>query len=201
MTRIGPACAFAAVLFCAAAPAQPEEKSITPAVQAELEKLKLEIAKWASDKAVVAAVQEHNKKGPIAGMTNDEWKKLRRRAPEVVAFQTNAVAKLLQAKVESTKGLVTELFLNGAKGEKVAFLEKTTSYIHAGSAKFDVSFTKGTSWQGKQEFDESSQTYQVQLSVPVVVPPAKEGEKATVVGVLVVGVNLGKLEPAPAPGK
>ena len=80
-----------------------------------------------------------------------------------------------------------EAFLNGALGEKVAFVEKTTSYIHKGQAKFDVPYTTGKTWQGSPEFDESSQTYAIQISVPVLV----DGRPA---GALVVGVNLTHLE-------
>ncbi len=53
--------------------------------------------------------------------------------------------------------------------------------------KFDVPFSSGKSWQGQPEFDESSQTHQIQVSVPVL-----SGAKP--VGVLVVGVSLTKLE-------
>ena len=44
----------------------------------------------------------------------------------------------------------------------------------------------GKAWQGKPEFDESSQIYAIQLSVPVLA----EGKP---IGVLVVGVNLEKI--------
>jgi hypothetical protein len=69
----------------------------------------------------------------------------------------------------------------------VAFVEKTTSYIHVGSAKFDVPFGTGKSWQGKPEFDESSQTYAVQVAVPILA----DGKT---IGVLVAGINLSHLE-------
>jgi hypothetical protein len=69
----------------------------------------------------------------------------------------------------------------------VAFVEKTSSYIHKGQPKFDVPFGSGKVWQGQPEFDESSQTHQLQVSVPVL-----SGGKA--VGVLVVGLNLTTLE-------
>jgi hypothetical protein len=83
--------------------------------------------------------------------------------------------------------MFNEAFLNAAQGEKVAFVEKTTSYLHKGQQKFDVPFTTGNAWQGKAEFDESSQTYAIQISVPVMA----EGKP---VGALVVGVNLTHLE-------
>lgn len=160
---------------------------ITPAIQAELEKQKAVVAKWAASPAIVSAVAEQNRKGPIAGMDNAKWKVTRRTDPMVTGFQSNAAGQFLKARLAESQGAVSEAFLNAAQGEKVAFYEKTTSYIHRGSSKFDVPFNTGKSWQGKPEFDESSQTYAIQISVPVLA----EGKT---IGALVVGVNLSYLE-------
>jgi hypothetical protein len=160
---------------------------MTPAVQGELDKQKVIVAAWAAEPAVVAAVKEQNTKGPLDGMDNAKWKTTRRSDPAVKAFQSNAAGQLLKTRVEASGGAVAEAFLNAAKGEKVAFVEKTTSYIHVGQAKFDAPFSSGRAWQGKPEFDESTQAYAIQISVPVL-----DGGKP--VGVLVVGVNLMHLE-------
>jgi hypothetical protein len=162
---------------------------ITPAVQAELDREKTVVAGWAADPVIVKAVQEQNRKGPIAGMDNAKWKGMRRSDPLVKQFQKNAAGRFLQAMMRGSKGAVTEAFLNGAKGEKVAFAEKTTSYIHAGAAKHDVPFTTGKPWQGKPEFDESSQTYAIQVSVPVMA-------HGRPIGSLVVGVSLSHFKSA-----
>ena len=69
--------------------------------------------------------------------------------------------------------------------------------------RFDQPFQKLQTWQGKPEFDESSQAYAVQVSVPVLDP--KNPKQA--IGVLVVGINLTQVAspkppaPAPAPAK
>jgi hypothetical protein len=160
---------------------------MTAAVQAELDKQKTIVAGWAANPAVVNAVVEQNRKGPIAGMDNPTWKVTRRSDPVVTAFQNNPAGQFLKAQLEEHKVKFSEAFLNGALGEKVAFVEKTTSYIHKGQAKFDVPFTTSKPWQGAPEFDESSQTYAVQISVPVLA-------EARPIGVLVVGVNLSHLE-------
>ena len=160
---------------------------MTPAVQAELDKQKTTVASWAANPVIVNAVVEQNRKGPIAGMDNAKWKVTRRSDPVVTAFQTNSAGQFLRAKLEESRGAITEAFLSGAQGEKVAFAEKTSWYIHKGMPKFDVPFTTGKAWQGKAEFDESSQTYAIQVSVPVL----QEGRP---IGALVVGVNLSYLE-------
>ena len=94
---------------------------------------------------------------------------------------------LLKAKLDAGQNIYSEAFLSAAGGEKVAFVEKTSSYIHKGAPKFNVPFTTGVGWQGAPEFDESSQTYAIQLSVPV-------NADGKAIGVLVVGLSLSQLE-------
>ncbi len=99
----------------------------------------------------------------------------------------NQAGRLLKKKLREGVGVYAEAFVSAAQGEKVAFVEKTTSYIHKGAAKFDVPFQTGKPWQGAPELDDSSQMYTVQISVPVV-----DADKR--IGVLVVGVNVSHLE-------
>jgi hypothetical protein len=160
---------------------------MTPAVQTELDKQKTVVATWAAHPTVVAAVVEQNRRGPIVGMDNPKWKITRRSEPVVTGLQTNAAGQYLKSQLDENKGKFNEAFLSASLGEKVAFVEKTTSYIHKGQPKFDVPFTTSKAWQGAPEFDESSQTYAIQISVPVMV-------EARPIGVLVVGVNLSHLE-------
>ena len=160
---------------------------MTAGVQVELDKQKGIVASWAASPVIVGAVLEQNRRGPIAGMDNAKWKVTRQSDPMVTAFQSNQAGQFLKTKLVESQGAVSEAFLNAARGEKVAFAEKTTSYIHKGAAKFDVPFNTGKAWQGEAEFDESSQTYAIQVSVPVLA----EGKP---IGALVVGVNLSYLE-------
>jgi hypothetical protein len=150
---------------------------MTPAVQKEIDRQVEVVKSWAADPVLVKAVAAQNEKGPIADMDN---------TPIVKGFQATEAGQWLRAKAAASNDVVSEAFLNGARGEKVAFIEKTTSYIHKGSAKFDVPFDSGKAWQGKFEFDESSQVHQVQVSVPVV-------SAGKPIGVLVVGLNVTKL--------
>ena len=174
------------VMVLIAAPAYADFE-MTPAIQAELDKQKTDTASWAANPVIVNSVLEQNRKGPIEGMDKAKWKVTRRSDPVVTALQSNPAGRFLKTKLDDTRGAISEAFLNAARGEKVAFVEKTTSYVHIGQAKFDVPFNTGKAWQGKAEFDESSQTYAIQLSVPVL----HEGKP---IGALVVGVNLSYLE-------
>ncbi|MCP5159866.1 MAG: hypothetical protein H6975_10725 [Gammaproteobacteria bacterium] len=159
---------------------------VTPAIQKELDQLTEMLKGWAADPVIVNAVIAQNQKGPIIDMDNAKWKSVRRSDALIKAFQSNDAGQWLKQKLDESQNLYSEAFLNASQGEKVAFVAKTSSYLHRGSAKFDRPFTSGQSWQGEPEFDESSQTHQIQISVPVLV----DGKPT---GVLVVGVNLTQL--------
>jgi len=175
------------VLMCICAPAFSGEYQLREKIQNELNKRKIEISAWVTDALIIKAVNEQNAKGPIVGMDNPTWKLAKRTDPVVAAFRTCAAGQFLKDKIHSEGSAFSEAFLNGAQGEKVAFVEKTSSYIHKGCPKFDVPFQEKTVWQGLPEYDESTQTYAIQISVPVL-------EHGKPIGVLVVGVNLSHLE-------
>jgi hypothetical protein len=160
---------------------------VTPAMQQEVDK-QIEAAKgWAAHPVVVDAVLDQNKKGPIPGMDNPVWKTTPDIEAVVQAFVNNQAAGFLKQRIGETNGICTGAFLNAAQGEKVAFTEKTGSYIHKGSAKFDVPFTTGKTWQGPPELDDSGKVYEIQVAVPVL----WEGKP---VGTLVVEINATKVE-------
>ena len=142
---------------------------------------------WAASPVVVQAVLAQNTKGPIPGMDNAKWKTVPESDSIVRGFMNNDAANFLKEELAKTDGVCTGAFLNAAQGEKVAFNEKTGSYIHKGSAKFDVPFTTGKSWQGPAELDDSGKVYEIQVSVPVL----SEGKP---VGALVVEINGTRLE-------
>jgi len=159
---------------------------LTPEQQAALDAQKKVIAKWAAASLLVSAVKAQNAEGPIPGMNNAVWAALKPGNPIVTAFEKNAAGVWLAKKLKKAKGLFSEAFLSAARGEKVAFVAKPTSYIHAGTPKFDVPMT-GKPWQGEPALDQSSNVYSVQISTPVM-----DGGKP--IGVLVVGVAVDKLK-------
>ncbi len=142
---------------------------------------------WAASPVVVDAVIAQNKKGPIPGMDNAKWKTVPESDAIVQGFINNEAGKFLKEELAKTDGICTGAFLNAAQGEKVAFTDKTGSYIHKGSAKFDVPITTGRSWQGPAELDDSGKVYEVQVAVPVL----SEGKN---IGVLIVEINGTKIE-------
>lgn len=137
------------------------------------------------DPQVVAAVKAYNTAPPAEAraMTNEKWKTLQVLDPYVRSFSRNALAEYLKTKRD---GAVSELFVSGADGGKVAFLAKTTNWTHQTSAKHTVPMA-GKTWFGPVEVDESTGQQQVQVAVPVL-----DGAKP--VGSLVVGLSIAKLK-------
>lgn len=142
---------------------------------------------WAASPVLVEAVLAQNKKGPIPGMDNAKWKTVPESDAIVQGFINNEAAKFFKEELAKTDGICTGAFLNAAQGEKVAFTDKTGSYIHKGSGKFDVPFNTGKAWQGPPGLDDSGKVYEVQIAVPVL----SEGKA---IGVLIVEINATKLE-------
>jgi hypothetical protein len=102
--------------------------------------------------------------------------------PFVRSLTKNPAAEVLKAK----KGeVVSEAFVSGADGGKVAFLGKPTNWSHKGKPKHEQPLS-GKTWQGPVEIDESSGLQQVQVAVPVV-------DSGKPIGSLVVGLSIGKL--------
>ena len=160
---------------------------VTPAIQEKITQQVWLAAGWTGSQPIVNAVLAQNQKGPIPGMDNAKWKTVPESDPIVQGFINNDAAKFLKEELAKTDGICTGAFLNAAQGEKVAFTEKTGSYIHKGSAKFDTPFTTGKSWQGPAELDDSGKVYEIQVSVPVLA----EGKP---IGVLVVEINATRVE-------
>jgi hypothetical protein len=160
-------------------------EDLNPALQAKLDAKLTVVQTWAADTVILNAVKTHNAStsAEAAAMTQDKWKAASVMDPFVRSFTKNTAAEFLKGK--RTKS-VSEVFLSGADGTKVAFLAKTTNWSHKGKAKHDVPMS-GKTWQGPVEVDESTGLKQVQISTPVL-----DGDKP--IGSLVVGFSISNLE-------
>jgi hypothetical protein len=170
--------ALAAAFTCCA-------EGLEPATQAKVDaKIKV-VQDWAADAAIVTAVKAHNASaaGEVPGMTQEKWKEASVMDPVIRGFTKNPAAEFLKSKRTAA---VSEAFVSGADGLKVAFLAKTSNWSHKGKPKHDVPMS-GKTWQGPVEVDESTGQQQVQVAVPVM-----DGDKP--IGSLVVGLSISKLE-------
>lgn len=157
------------------------------ALKAKLDGKFKEVKAWASDAAIVKAVTDYNA-APSADakeMTQDKWKGLNILNPFIKSLSKNSAADFLRSK-QAADPSVSEAFVSGADGTKVAFLGKTSGWSHKGKAKHDNPMA-GKDWTGAVETDESTGVQQIQISVPVL-----SGGKP--IGSLVVGFAISKLK-------
>jgi hypothetical protein len=157
---------------------------LTAETQAKINaKLKI-FQEWGKDARIVDAVKVYNvsPSAEAKAMTNEKWKTLTILNPFVRSLIRNDLGEYLKSLKTDA---ISELFISGADGGKVAFLTQPTNWNHTGKEKHDAPMN-GKTWQGKLEMDESTGAQQLQVSVPVLA-----GEKP--IGSIVVGLNLSKL--------
>ncbi len=157
-------------------------EALSAEAKAKIEAKLTVLKAWGSEATLVKAVKEAESNQAAKDMTQDKWKSLTVIDPIVRGFTTSPAAAWIKSKRD---GSVTEVFISNAKGIKVAFLTKPTSWSHKGKPKHDVPMT-GKTWIGEAEIDESTGQKQVQASFPVL-------EDGKPIGSIVVGFALFKL--------
>ena len=181
-----------AALF-AAAPALAAD-DFTPALQAYMAS---DIASWAADPALVAAITAQNAatggydQAKIDAL-DQEWQAAVGAGDNalVTGVLTGPAADFLRAKVADSGGKITEAFVTDAKGLNVAASDPTSDYWQGDEDKFSKTFSVGADavFLGEVEQDESTQTYQSQVSITVVDPAT-----GSPIGSITAGVDLSML--------
>lgn len=144
------------------------------------------LRKYASDAFIINEVKKAN----TQKLGLDEIKKLdsewisQAESEFVDNVLESDVSRFLRRKVLSNKLLYTEAFLCDAKGGTVGTYPRTSDYWQGDEGKFTECFKGGDGevFVGPLEFDKSTSSHSVQVSVPV-----KDDGKT--IGVLVVGLR------------
>ncbi len=155
--------------------------------------LESEIMTWAQDQVLLDAIRSQN--AETAGLSQEEidtldaaWQEQIGLAdrPTITPIIENPASDFLRDRVAEAGGTITEVFIMDSRGLNVAASDVTSDYWQGDEAKFSETFPRGAGAAhfGEVEFDESSQTYQSQISIPVVDPSSN-----TVLGAMTVGVN------------
>ncbi len=174
--------ALAAVLgFTVTSFAQAPSGELKAKVEAKVKQLQ----SWSVAPEMVAAVKTHNTNlaAEAKAMTNEKWKTLSIMDPFVRSFTKNPLGVALKARKDD---VVSECFVSGADGTKVAFLSKPTWWSHADKDKHKVPMA-GRTWIGPVEVDESTGQQEVQVGLPVL-----DGGKP--IGSVVFGLAVSKLQ-------
>jgi hypothetical protein len=188
MTRLLPSALVAAALGGAAAlPAAADE--FTAAMQAFYE---AELAALAQDPVLAGAIAAQNAR--TSGLPQSEidaldsaWRAEVGAAdtPTITPVLENDAAAMLRERVAASGGTITEIFAVDERGLNVAASAVTSDYWQGDEAKFTETFPVGAGAVhfGEVEFDESTQTFQGQISFTVSDPATGAPIGAVTVGV------------------
>ena len=154
-----------------------------------------EIKGLVSDATIVAAIKAQNE--AHASLTESKILELDKQwraetsesaRPLIDSKLGTDASKHLSGVKESKQGLFTEIFVMDNKGLNVALSDVTSDYWQGDEAKWKKTYMAGPNSLhiSDVELDESTQTYQAQVSVPIV-------ENGKVIGAATFGVNVDEL--------
>ena len=149
------------------------------------------LVKHGVDPVVIDAVKAENAKGKTLDQIkqmDEKWRAHAGIANYMQAMMDSACGKHI-AGIQGSAPYYAEIFVMDNQGANVAMTDKTSDYWQGDEAKFKKSFANGTGavFIDDVEFDDSTQAYLVQVSVPV-----KEG--TTVIGAITFGIDIDKIE-------
>ncbi|MCD7061459.1 hypothetical protein [Pelagibacterium xiamenense] len=193
----GQAAILAGITLVAIAPSMAEEHEFT---QELLELGRSELAAIVREPVVIDAVRTQNARTGTLPQTEIDALDTQWRAeidagsgaqPLITETMSNAASQYLASVQDGTEGVYTEMFVMDAVGLNVAQSTVTSDYWQGDEAKWQDSFGQGADaiHVSEIEYDESSQVFQSQVSLPVVDP-----DTGAPIGAITVGINLWYLE-------
>lgn len=156
-----------------------------------------EVRLWIKDPAIVDAVKAQNLKHAALTQADIDALDKKWRAetgassqPMIKAVMSNGLSKFLKTKKDGGKGLYTEIFVMDNKGLNVGQSDVSSDYWQGDEAKWKKTYPAGAKaiHISDVEKDESTQTFQSQLSLPVVDPANNQ-----VIGAITLGINVEQL--------
>ncbi len=149
------------------------------------------LVKLGTDNTIIQAVKAENAKNKTLAQVKEldaKWKA----TPGIAGF----MKPLMESKcgrhlssIQNASPYYAEIFVMDNLGGNVCMTDKTSDYWQGDEAKFKESYKdgKGALHVSKVKFDDSTQTYVVQVSVPVV-------DGSEIIGAITFGVDVDKIE-------
>lgn len=161
-----------------------------PAMRAFVE---ANVMSWAESAQVISAVKAQNAK--TAGSSeaqildwDSQWRAQvgQSTQPLIAEVMGTDLSAFLGEQVAASEGRITEIFVMDALGLNVAASDVTSDYWQGDEAKYTETFNAGSGavFVDAVEFDESTQSYQGQISISLTDPSTGE-----VVGAMTIGLN------------
>jgi hypothetical protein len=155
------------------------------------------IRSWSEDAVLVSAIAAANTdragydQGKIDSLDTAQKAEVGQAdTPTVTPILANTASDFLRSQVEASGSKITEAFITDARGPNAAVSSATSDMWQGDEDKFAKVFpisADGVFFWGV-ELDESTQTYQSQISIAITDPVSN-----AVTGTLTVGVNAGAL--------
>lgn len=157
-----------------------------------------QVRSWLSDPSVISAVNKQNMRHASIGQTDIDRLDKQWRAETsstnrklVDAVLANSLSSYLGDVKNGANGLYSEIFIMDDKGLNVGQSDVTSDYWQGDEDKWKKTYLAGPDavFIDDVEFDESTQTFQSQLSLPVVDPMT-----GMAIGAITIGVNVDMLQ-------
>jgi hypothetical protein len=149
------------------------------------------LAAYGSDPVIVASVKEQNAMDKSLAAIQDADKKWQETAgvDAVMASLIDSTCGKHLKEILESEAYFAEIFVMDNKGANVAMTGKTSDYWQGDEAKFTKSYAGGAGavFVDEVEFDDSSQAYLVQISVPVM-------DEGKAIGAITFGIDVDKVE-------
>jgi hypothetical protein len=156
-----------------------------------------DIKSWISSPEIINAVKAQNQKNSDLtaadiNKMDKEWtaEVTQKEKPLIDKVLNNSLSAFLRKKLDDSNGLYTEIFVMDDKGLNVGQSNITSDYWQGDEAKWQQTYAKGPGSINISEVDEdeSTQTYQSQLSLPIVDP-----DTGKAIGAITIGINVNAL--------
>ena len=149
------------------------------------------LAAMGRDPIIVKAVKEKNARGESLDQVkamDEKWKNTPGVAGFMKEYLDNECGQYL-AKIMKQSPYFGEIFVMDQNGAIVAMTDKTSDYWQGDEAKFINSYKDGSGavFVDEVEFDDSSQTYLVQVSMPVM-------DDGRAIGAITFGIDVDRLK-------
>lgn len=157
-----------------------------------------EIRDWAQSDEVIDAIKSQNKISATLSQADidrqdKQWRDEVKGGDKslINAVLTNDLSNYLQGVKTSSHGKYTEIFVMDMMGLNVGQSDVTSDYWQGDEDKWQLTYGAGPKGVliKDVDFDESTQTYQSQVSVAIVDP-----QSGKAIGAVTVGVNVEMLE-------
>lgn len=166
-----------------------QANDFAPAMQSYLDG---EIRAWAMSAQLVEAINAQNAitsgyDQSMIDQLDTQWRAEvgTSATPTITPVLNGSAADFLRERVAASEGRITEVFIMDARGLNVAASAVTSDYWQGDEAKFSETYGRGADaiHFGDIEFDDSTETYQGQISITIVDPSTGQAIGAMTVGV------------------